>query len=196
MALFQIMIAGLLSLLNQQDTAAALNSCSHEEETNHTCICSEGFIDPPSFVRATLTFEINTEDCSILRKKLPIFTYSLLSLYGIGMFFSVLVICVMCKKLHSIGICRKTGLYLVSEITSNENLILPAFNQHILILILQVSADVNPEIQQPSFHSSSVASSNCSGSLAMQRGNATVSCENPMVFRLNSSQCGSTDIPL
>ena len=78
-----------------------------------TCECNHEFIDPPS-LRITVHHFVGVSDCSSLSNSLSAFQWVLLTLYSIGVILSILVGCLTVKKLHSLGVCGKSGVYSVT----------------------------------------------------------------------------------
>ena len=119
MAGVEALLAAGLSVWYSQDTFPALERCSSAfplptNDSYRSCECSTGFIDPPSLQRVVYTFERVPGSCSDIKTSLAIFTYILLGLYCVGAGLSVVLVLATLRKLHSLGLFGKSGIYLVS----------------------------------------------------------------------------------
>lgn len=96
--------------------APVLNHCSPEfiqGRSTSTCECSLGFINPPSLKRVVYRFK-NVSDCEDLGEILGFFRNVLLAMFAVGAFLSVLVAIFAVKRLNSLGVCGKSGVYVVT----------------------------------------------------------------------------------
>lgn len=115
----EALLAAAMSVWYSQDTFPALEKCSSTfplptNDSFRTCECSTGFIDPPSLRRVVYTFERVSGSCSDIKTSLVTFTYVLLGLYCVGAGMSILLVLAACRKLHSLGLFGKSGIYLVT----------------------------------------------------------------------------------
>ena len=93
-----------------------LNHCDPEfiqGRSTSTCECSLGFINPPSLKRVVYRFK-NVSDCQDLGEMLTFFRNVLLAMYAVGVVLSILVAIFAVKKLNSLGVCGKSGVYVVT----------------------------------------------------------------------------------
>ena len=93
-----------------------LDHCSPEfiqGRSTSTCECTLGFINPPSLKRIVYRFK-NVSDCEDLGEMLSFYRNVLLAMFSIGALLSILAAIFSIKKLRSIGVCGKSGVYIVT----------------------------------------------------------------------------------
>lgn len=83
------------------------------------CACSEGFINPPSLMRTVYRFD-SVSDCTMLGGTLRVFHNSITALYGVGALLAFLLAVGASKTLHSLGVCRESGVYVVTPAPSTS----------------------------------------------------------------------------
>lgn len=96
--------------------APILNQCSPEfiqGKSTSTCECSLGFVDPPSLKRVVYRFKDVSADCEDLGEMLSFFRNVLLAMFVVGAGLSIIVVVFSVKKLKSLGVCGKSGVYVV-----------------------------------------------------------------------------------
>lgn len=78
-----------------------------------TCECIRGFVDPPT-LRTTVHRFAGVSDCSELGGVLEVFRWVLLGLYSAGVLLTLLACFLSARRLHSSGVCGKSGVYAVT----------------------------------------------------------------------------------
>ena len=119
-ATFYCLLAIALSVWYLMTISPVLDRCTptlslghHTASSQTQCECSSGFINPPSLRRIVYHFD-GVSDCGSLREMLQLFQYVLLGLYSLGVVLSISVSVSSSKKLHSLGVCGKSGVYVVT----------------------------------------------------------------------------------
>lgn len=77
------------------------------------CECVGGFVDPPSLHTTVYKFT-SVSDCSALGDSLGVFHWVLVGLYSAGIFLAVFAGVLAIRRLHSSGVCGKSGVYAVT----------------------------------------------------------------------------------
>ena len=106
----------MLNIWYSMVVAPAFDHCSPEfiqGRSTSTCECSLGFINPPSLRRVVYRFK-NVSDCGDLGEMLSFFRNVLLAMFAVSAFLSILVVVFAAKRLNSLGVCGKSGVYVVT----------------------------------------------------------------------------------
>ena len=146
-AIVECLLAVALTIWYMMAISPILNHCSPEfirGRSTSTCECTLGFINPPSLKRIVYRFK-NVSDCEELGEMLSFFRNVLLAMFSVGVVLSGLVTIFAVKKLKSLGVCGKSGVYVVTPEQSEPT----PMSTH--------SQQASPSIS----HRSVVASSSC-----------------------------------
>ncbi len=116
--LVECLLAASLSLWYRVSVFPSLRTCSPDLTSplrpHHvTCECTGGFIDPPSLNVVAHSFA-GASDCTSLADVLSVFHWVLLGLYAAGAILSVLAAFLAARRLHSLGVFGKSGVYAVT----------------------------------------------------------------------------------
>ena len=112
----ECLVAVALNIWYSMVVAPVLDHCSPEfirGRGTSTCECSLGFINPPSLKRVVYRFK-NVSDCEELGEMLSFFHNVLLAMFVVGVLLSILVAIFAIKRLNSLGVCGKSGVYVVT----------------------------------------------------------------------------------
>ena len=112
----ECLVAVALNIWYSMVVAPVLDHCSPEfirGRSTSTCECSLGFINPPSLKRVVYRFK-NVSNCEELGEMLSFFRNVLLAMFVVGAFLSILVAVFAIKRLNSLGVCGKSGVYVVT----------------------------------------------------------------------------------
>lgn len=113
----ECLLALALSLWHYGIALPVFSTCTPEHPPPRllttACECSEGFINPPSLIRRVYRFD-DVFDCTRLGSTLRVFYIITSSMYGMGALLSFVLAAAACKILHSLGVCRESGVYVVT----------------------------------------------------------------------------------
>lgn len=111
----ECLLAISLFLWYRETISPALRHCSPNLplQSAVTCECTSGFVDPPS-LRTTIHQFKGVSDCSSFADKLDSFHWALLSLHAVGVLVTALAGFLAARRLHSFGVCGKSGVYAVT----------------------------------------------------------------------------------
>lgn len=112
----ECLLAVALTVWYSMSISPILNHCDPEfvrGRSTSTCECSRGFINPPSLKRVVYRFR-DVSDCDGLGDMLGFFHNVLLAMFAVGGALSIFVALFSIKKLRSIGVCGKSGVYVVT----------------------------------------------------------------------------------
>ena len=145
----ECLLAVALTVWYSMSISPILDQCDPEfvqGRSTSTCECSHGFIDPPSLKRVVYRFR-NVSNCDSLGDMLGFFHNVLLAMFAVGGALCIFVSIFAIKKLRSIGVCGKSGVYVVTpEVEQSE----------------QTPVSVNSQQPSPSFSHRSGAPSSTS----------------------------------
>ena len=112
----ECLLAVALTVWYSMSISPILYDCDREfvnGRSTSTCECSRGFIDPPSLERIVYRFR-DVSDCESLGETLSFFHNVLLAMFVVGGALSILVAIFAIKRLNSLGVCGKSGVYVVT----------------------------------------------------------------------------------
>ena len=116
-AMCECLLALALTVWYSMVVSPILDYCSPEfvrGRSTDTCECTLGFINPPSLKRTVYRFENVSANCEDLREMLSFFRNVLLAMFAVGAALSALAAIFAIKKLRSLGVCGKSGVYVVT----------------------------------------------------------------------------------